>query len=98
MIGRIWCTRRSWQSRPSDTTVSWRGVGGLEVSDPPPPPTEAGNRRQNGGIVPESGSGRGSGSGKCPAGSRSGGSLRAQEFDPSGVLSLQTLARQQAGE
>lgn len=97
MIGRIWCTRRSWQSRPSDTTVSWGGVGGLEVSDPPPPPTEAGNRRQNGGIVSEPGSGRVSGSRKWAAGPRGGGSLRPQGFDPSGVLSLQTLASQQAG-
>ncbi|XP_031993763.1 uncharacterized protein LOC116458286 [Hylobates moloch] len=57
MIERIWCTRRSWPSRLSDTTVSWGGNGGLEFSDPLPPPTEAGNRRQNGGIVSEPGPG-----------------------------------------
>lgn len=70
MIGRIWCTRRSWQSRPSDTTVSRGGVGGLEASDPPPPPppTEAGDRRQNGGRAAEPGSGRGSGSRTWPRG------------------------------
>ena len=57
MIGRIWCTRRSWPSRLSDTTVSWGGNGGLEFSDPLPPPTEAGSGRQNGGIVAEPGPG-----------------------------------------
>lgn len=57
MIGRIWCTRRSWPSRLSDTTVSWGGNGGLQFSDPLPPPTEAGSGRQNGGIIAEPGPG-----------------------------------------